>query len=280
MWSYVSHYKQKKMDVLSFLDTAKELGVDGVEILDYFWDDKDHQLPRVKDKLETLELPVSAYAIGNNLTNPDAEERERQIQSIRDGVDMANLLETNRLRVFAGNLAEGVEYDAAFQWIVDGLAEASAYAEPQGVTLCLENHGLLAGSGQQVKQIIEAVGSTALKANPDTGNFMLVNENSVEAVRLLAPLSGSVHFKDFRQARPDETEHVYEGLNGARVVGTAIGEGDVDLPAVVQALQDGGYDGFLTIEYEGVEDPETALPRSVAYAQSVARGELIGNAPT
>jgi len=271
MWSYVSHFQQGKMDVLSFIDTAKGLGVDGVELLDYFWKDKTTELPKVKAKLAALNLPVSAYAIGNDLTSEDPAERANQVQAIKDGVDMAVELNTNRVRVFAGHHDE-VGFEKALGWIIAGLKEGAKYAESKGVVLCLENHGTLAGKGEQVKAILDAVGSPALKANPDTGNFMCVNQNPTEAIKIVAPFTGSVHFKDFRWAKPEEKEHVYEGLEGSRVIGTSIGEGDVDLPKVVQSLRDAGYNGFLTIEYEGVEDPETALPRSVAFAKSVANG--------
>lgn len=271
MWSYVSHFQQGTMDVLQFIDTAKALGVDGVELLDFFWKDKETELPKVKAKLAALNMPVSAYAIGNDLTEDDAAARAKQVQAIKDGVDMAVTLGTNRLRVFAGHHDE-IGFEKALGWIIEGLKEGAAYAETQGVVLCLENHGTLAGKGEQVKAILDAVNSPALKANPDTGNFMTVNQNPVDAMKIVAPFTGSVHFKDFRHAKPGETEHVYEGLEGSRVVGTSIGEGDVDLPNVVKQLRDAGYTGYLTIEYEGVEDPETAMPRSVAYAKSVANG--------
>lgn len=271
MWSYVAHFQDGRMDVLSFLDTAKELGVDGVELLDYFWKDKESELPKVKAKLAELGLPVSAYAISNDFTSEDPDERAKALQAVKDGVDMAVTFNTDKVRVFAGHHDE-VGFDKALGWIIEGLKAGAAYAESKGVVLCLENHGTLAGRGDQVKTIIDAVGSPALRANPDTGNFMCVKQDPVEAVAIVAPLTGSVHFKDFRWAKPEETEHVYEGLHGSRVIGTSIGEGDVDLPAVVNLFRDAGYDGYLTIEYEGVEDAATALPRSVAYAKSVAGG--------
>jgi sugar phosphate isomerase/epimerase len=272
MWSYVSHYKRGDMTVESFLDTARDLGADGVELLDFFWRERETELARVKNRLGEMGMPVSAYAIGNNLTEPDEQTRRRQVESIFLGVDTARLLGTDRVRVFAGNPNEGVDYDTGLNWIVEGLRQGARYAEESNVLLCLENHGLLAGRADQVRHIIDSVGSPALLANPDTGNFMLVNQNPVTAIRELAPITGSVHFKDFRKAAQSETEHVYQGLNGSRVVGAAIGEGDVDLRKVVEILHDSGYDGYLTIEYEGAEDPATAMPRSVEFARGLING--------
>ncbi|HOC32107.1 MAG TPA: sugar phosphate isomerase/epimerase family protein [Armatimonadota bacterium] len=271
MWSYVSHVQQGKTDVLGFLDTAKALGVEGVELLDFFWKDRDTELPKVKQKLKDLGLVVSAFATSNDFTDTDPAARAEAVEHIKGAVDTAVELGTDRLRVFAGHHDE-VGFDKALGWIIEGLKASAEYAATKGVYLCLENHGTLAGRGEQVKAILDAVGSPYLKANPDTGNFMTVKQDPVEAVKVVAPMTGSVHFKDFRWAKPEETEHVYEGLHGSRVIGTVIGEGDVDLVSIVKLLKDAGYDGFLTIEYEGAEDPETAMPRSVAYSKKVAMG--------
>lgn len=273
MWSYVSHYQENKMDVLAFLDTAKSLGAEGVELLDFFWKDKESELPKVKDKLAAMNMPVSAYAIGNDLTDTDPAKRAEQVQAIKDGVDMAVTLGSDRVRVFSGHHDE-VGFEKALGWIIEGLKEGAEYAAGKGVVLCLENHGTLAGKGEQVKKILDEVNSPGLKANPDTGNFMTVNQNPVDALKIVAPVTGSVHFKDFRWAKPEEKEHVYEGLEGTRVIGTAIGEGDVNLPEVVKILREAGYKGYLTIEYEGVEDPETAMPRSVEYTRKLAAGAM------
>ena len=83
-------------------------------------------------------------------------------------------------RVFAGDVAEGITFDQAREWIVEGLALASEYADARGIKLALENHGSLAGRGEQVRGLIEDVRAQsendALGANPDTGNFILVNQ--------------------------------------------------------------------------------------------------------
>lgn len=271
MWSYVSHFQQGKTDVLGFLDTAKALGVDGVELLDFFWKDRDTELPKVKEKLKELGLVVSAFATGNDFTDTDPAARLEAVEHIKGAVDTAVELGTDKLRVFAGHHDE-VGFEKAFGWIIEGLKASAEYAATKGIYLCLENHGTLAGRGEQVKAILDAVDSPYLLANPDTGNFMTVNQNPVDAVRIIASRTGNVHFKDLRHAKPEETEHVYVGLEGTRVIGTSIGEGDVDLVSIVKLLKEAGYNGFLTIEYEGAEDPETALPRSVAYSKKVAKG--------
>lgn len=264
MWSLVSYARSGRIDAPGFVRYAATLGVPGVELLDVFWSDREQQVPLVETALRETGLAVSAYAIGNDLVHPEADERGRQVRSIRDGVDMARRLGTGLLRVFSGGEKPGVSPQQGHQWIVAGLREGAAYAAERGVTLALENHGLFAGRADQVRAIIEEVGSPALRANVDTGNFLLVNQDPADAARDLAALAAYVHLKDFRALRPgEEAAESYSALDGSRYAGTAIGDGAVDLPAVLARLRDAGYDGWLSIEYEGTGDAREGLERSV-----------------
>ena len=173
------------------------------------------------------------------------------------------------VRVFAGDIKAGFTYEQCLLWIIAGLKEAAAYAYDRGVTLALENHGKLAGRSDQVQTILNAVASPALKANPDTGNFLLVHQASHTAVAELATRAAMCHFKDFRLVPDHYAGFAYTGTEGLKFAGTAIGEGEVDLPDCVSSLRQAGFDGWLNIEYEGEEDPRTALPRSVAYAKEL-----------
>ena len=128
----------------------------------------------------------------------------------------------------------------------------------------------MAGRSDQVRKIIETVNSPALRADLDTGNFLLVNQDPTDAARELARLVALVHLKDFRRARSDETEHVYAGLDGTPFTGAVVGEGQVDLPAIVGLLDKAGYHGWLSLEYEGGLDPlAIGVPRSLQAAQKL-----------
>ncbi len=269
MWSFVRYFQQGKMDTLQFVEHASKLEVAGVELLDFFWKNKAEEMPAVKERLAQLRLPVSAYAVGNNFVLESPEERAAQVDVIKRGVDDALFLGTKRVRVFAGDVRDGVTMDKAFYWICGGLEAAARYAERNGVILCLENHGRLAGRGDQIRAIIDEVGSDALRANVDTGNFLLVNQPPHEAVREVAALTSSVHLKDFKKA-PEGYEGVaYAALNGDKYYGTVIGEGDVGLLRVLTILKGAGYKGYLAIEFEGETDPAEGVAKSVQNARDI-----------
>ncbi|MBV9851342.1 MAG: sugar phosphate isomerase/epimerase [Armatimonadetes bacterium] len=266
MWSYVAAAR-RGLDIPGFIREAHRLGVEGVELLDFFWKDREAELPAVEAALGETGLAMGVYSVSNNFAQDDPAQRAAQVQVIRDGVDSAVHFGARTVRVFAGDVRPGLTFQQVFDWIVAGLREAADYAHGKGVTLALENHGTLAGRSNQVADILDAVGSPALRANPDTGNFLLVHQAPHEAVARLAPRAGMVHFKDFRAVPDDYAGFAYTSIDGVKFTGQAIGEGEVDLPDCLLSLKAAGFDGWLNIEYEAEEDPFTGVARSVANTQ-------------
>ena len=271
MWSVVNVVKAGKMDLRGFVEFAARQqvnGAQGVELLDYFWRDRAAELPKVKQQVADAGLALAVYSIGNDFFQPDREAWARQLADLKTGVDVAEQLGTHTLRVFSGNAKPDYTLEQGLGWIVDGLAAGAEYAAAHGVTLALENHGLMAGRSDQVRGMIETVNSPALQANLDTGNFLLVNQNPTDAARELAGLVALVHLKDFRKALPADTEHVYKGLDGAAFTGAVVGEGQVDLKAITDILRQAAYTGWLSLEFEGGQDPLTiGVPESLKAAQ-------------
>ncbi len=270
MWSYYAATR-RGLDIPGFVHEAKRLDVDGVELLDFFWKDRVAELPSVEAALEQTGLPVGVYSVTNNFAHEDPAQRAAQVAKITDGVDNAVHFGARTVRVFAGDVRPGLTLEAVFGWIVTGLREAADYAGSRGVTLALENHGSLAGRSHQVGEILDAVGSPALKANPDTGNFLLVHQASHEAVAALASRAGMVHFKDFKPVADDYLGASYTSIDGVKFAGQAIGEGVVDLPDCLLSLKTAGFDGWLNIEYEAEEDPFTGVARSVENTMRLLR---------
>ncbi len=268
MWSYFYAWKAGRITIQSFIEHAAVSGAEGVELLDFFYQgDVPAGRELAKAGLDATGLPVAIFSVSNNFAKLEPAERSAQVDRIKFGVDEANHYGAKVVRVFAGDVAEGITFDQARGWIIDGLRSAAEYAADQGVKLALENHGTLAGKSAQVRGIIDEVGIASLGANPDTGNFLLVGQDSAEAIADLADVANMVHFKDFRRALPDYEGFAYAALDGTRYVGTSLGEGDVDLAKCIGHLRDAGHAGWLSLEFEGEEDPLTAVPRSLESAR-------------
>ncbi len=271
MYSYAAAHRRGQIDTPGVIHEAKRIGADGVELLEYFYQDVEAESPSVLRALRETGLPCPIFSVSNNFAKLTSEEREVQLRRIKFGVDQAILHGADTVRIFAGDVAEGITFDQAREWIVKGLATASTYAQSRGIKLALENHGTLAGRGDQVLGLINDVrsitGYEGFGANPDTGNFILVNQSSHEAIQQVASMANMVHFKDFKLAWEGYSGYAYTALDGRKYAGMVVGEGEVNLGECIQALKDAGFDGWLSVEYEGEEDPFTAVPRCVENAR-------------
>lgn len=265
VWSYAKAWKSGAMDIPAFIREAARLGADGVELLDVFWRDREREQDTVLDALRDTNLPVCAYSVSNDFALPD---RANQLQIVTEGVDTAVQFGAPIVRVFAGNFMGGMDTNAALVHCVEGLSDAAAYAQQHGVTLALENHGRLAGRSDQIAFLLDAVNSPALCASPDTANFLLVHECPHDAVDVLAPRAAYAHLKDFRLVMDNDPHGAFVSIDDAKYAGVALGEGDVDLADCVQSLKAAGTE-WVSVEYEGHEDPQTAVPRCMANARAL-----------
>jgi sugar phosphate isomerase/epimerase len=116
--------------------------------------------------------------------------------------------------------------------------------------------------------------------NLDPANFVMVTgQDPVEAVELLGKYIVHTHVKDGKLLKKTDPKIIYdcfaeggiEALNIADYfIETPLGEGDVDFPKYIAALQKAGFDGYLTIERETGADPAA----DIVIARDMVRGIL------
>lgn len=249
MWSVHRHCTHEGWTADQFLDFAAKVGARRVELLNYFVKKDPDDIFRMRDRAEALQLTVACWSVGNDFARPDYGAQVREIER---GIEVASLLGAPIVRVFAGDLHAGGDVGAFERTVVRGLREAAASAEGAGVTLALENHGLAAGRSEQVQRIIESVGSPAVGATVDVGNFVLADEDPLVAVERLLPYVRHVHLKDMAPAPDGETG--WRSLAGRRIVSVDAGRGMVPFREIFQRLRQSGYTGSLSLEYEATGD--------------------------
>lgn len=262
-YSYYGAYQDGRLSLAAFIHEAARIGAHGVELLSPLYRDPVADKAEAKQALAETGLPCPIFSVSNNFAKLTSEERQEQLDRIKFGVDEAVDFGAGVVRVFAGDVAEGITFDQARTWIVEGLVAVSAFAQSAGVKLALENHGTLAGRGDQVVGLVQDVragaGNDAFGANPDFGNFVIVDEDPAHAVAQIAPYAYMAHGKDFRPG-----DSGFQSIAGKFWEGTVIGEGTVPVAACLDHLRGVGFEGWVSVEYEGAEDCMTAVPRSVA----------------
>lgn len=244
-YSYRNYLQSHRMTLESFVQRAAEMGLNGVELTDfYFPSTEDAYLMSLKRTVYLHGLDLFAAAVHNNFCQPDAAKRAEQVDLVKRWIDIAFKLGVPCLRVFAGPVPDGHSEEEAREWAIASLKECVAYAAPRGVLLALENHGGVTATASQTLALLKAVDSTWVGLNLDTGNFLTDPYREIEQT---APYAVTVHAK----AHIDYSDRLE----------------DIDYARVVSILSRVGYKGYLSIEYISPEDPLTAVPRLAAHLQ-------------
>lgn len=261
-WSCHRYMQDGTWTNADFIAYAASIGAQGVELLSMFWN-AESDVPAVREALARTGLKLACFAACNNFVRSSAEERAAALADIKGAVDAAALLGAKVVRVFAGDAAEGIDCEQGKAWVVEGLVEAAAYARSREIILCLENHGVFAGKSEQVKELIQQVDSPALRSTFDMGNFLLVDQQPGPAFQELAPFVSHVHAKDFKLATEGDAG-AHRALSGrAFYVGVAPTEGDAGVADIVSRLDAIGYMGWMSVEYEGLEEQKAGTAKAV-----------------
>ena len=248
------------------IDLAKEMGFDGIEFADIHppeGKDKLAYAASLRERAAEAGIAVVAYCIGADLLRDPAGEIER----LKGEVDVAAALGVPVMRHDAsGGYAADVRsqrgFSNALPTLIDGYRAVTRYAAEKGIRTCIENHGFFCQDSARVLAIVNGVADENFGALVDIGNFLCADEAPGVAVGNLAPYAFHVHCKDFHVKKgtefvPDDGFFMTRGGNYLR--GAIIGHGAVPVAQCLRILKNAGYDGFLTVEFEGMENAKTGV---------------------
>lgn len=142
-------------------------------------------------------------------------------------LDLAGRLDATLLRI-APSAEESKGSDAEIAGLFQALLPAIHAA---GVTLAIENHFHL--PSPRLQRIVELVGDPSVGVCLDVANSIACQEWPFETIEMLAPMAVNLHLKDFRIALDAH------GV-GCAVVGTPLGQGEMDIARVFRTLTDAG----------------------------------------
>lgn len=264
------------MTQLSAVKKAAELGFEGIEFTDLVPSvapKKAEQLDyaeKLREEAERYGIKIVAYCVGSDLYHENAAENDAAVKKACDAVDIAAELGASIMRhdVTWGVRKGGklVSFDRQLPTIADNARRITEYAEKKGVRTCTENHGFVAQDSDRVERLYNAVGHDNYGLLVDIGNFACVDEDSVTAVSRVAPYAVHVHAKDFYITKFGEKSLHGNGIvtrGGNMLCGSVIGEGDIPVAQCMDILKRAGYDGFVSIEYEGKEDCMAGIVRGL-----------------
>ncbi|MGB7343259.1 MAG: sugar phosphate isomerase/epimerase family protein [Pirellulaceae bacterium] len=260
-YSYWRYRDDSKLTILECIDLAAEAGFDGVEVLHVQMEDTSNaMLQQIKQRAFKYGLDLCGFSTHQSFVNPDADKRQENVEHTIKCIELAYAMGIPTIRVNTGRWGtsgnfdelmankgiepnlEGYTDDQGFDWVYDGLEKCLATAEKCGVVLGLENHWGLGRTAAGVLRCIDHINSPWLQATLDTGNFL---ENQYEQYTELAPKAVFVQAKTY-----------YGGGTWYTL--------DIDYDRVAKTLRDVDYRGYVSLEFEGQEKHETAIPKSLA----------------
>lgn len=225
-------------------------------------------------RAQSAGVTLSNLAIGSNFFTTDRAELAAEVARVKSYVDLAERLGIRLMRhdVVAHRSEPGDDtplFEQALPMIVEASKDIANYAAAKGITTSLENHGFFVQAADRIRRIVHAVDEPNFKTTLDVGNFVCVDEDPTASVPQNLPYAMIVHFKDFyiRPAHREQGAGWMRSRGGKFLRGAIVGDGDLDLPAIAKSIKESGYEGFASIEFEGVEDPLVGCSRGLANAK-------------
>lgn len=273
METAVSSYSFRKMilnqgiSIFEVIEKAKEIGFDAIEFTNLELSTEDENIfelaEKVKAKADEVGIKISCYSVSADLLFGSDGDLEKEIEAVKRKVDIANTLGVKLMRhdVAFSSPKSPLGFNNVLPRLAEGCKKITEYAKGFGIKTMVENHGFFCQDSERMEALVNAVGDENFGLQVDMGNFLCVDEDPVLAVSRCAPYAYNAHVKDFiyKSGEGDAVDGFIHTRGGAYIRGTVAGHGIVPLKQCTRALKKAGYDGFLTLEFEGWEETERAI---------------------
>lgn len=261
------HFQNKVVKIEDCIAQAAQMGFDAVEILEVQMQAENPKyasdtafLNRLKRQALTSGLTLSGLSTHQHFLFPEEEKRKENIAITIASIELAYALGIPTVRINTGRWGTSRDFDDlmahrgiepprsgytdedGFPWVVDCIEKCLKVAERRGVVLGLENHWGLARTPKGLLRLVDAIRSPWLGVTLDTGNFL---EDPYDKIEAIAARATYMHAKTYF---------------GGGVWYTL----DLDYDRIAAIMRKVNYRGFVSLEFEGKEDPKTAVPKSLA----------------
>ncbi|MDF7818503.1 sugar phosphate isomerase/epimerase [Runella sp. MFBS21] len=262
------HFKTPKVPIENVIDEAARLGIEGVDILHRQMDNEDNAyLQKLKRHAFVNGVDLICLSIHQSFVSPDAAERQKNIDHTLHCIELAYKLGIPSIRLNSGRwntiksfdelmakrgvepILPGYTEDDGFKWCIDSIEKCLSKAAECGVMLALENHWGLTSTPEGLLRIRKAIDSPWLGVLLDTGNFL---EDPYTKLEKVAPVANFVQAKTY-----------YGGGEWYTL--------DLDYKRIINILRQANYKGYIALEFEGKEAPESGVRKSIAMLQEAMK---------
>ena len=187
----------------------------------------------------------------------DPADRRKRIDHTIGALELAARVGSRTISIEPGGPLDGGEEARAWDLFAEAIDECAEHAERLGVSIGIEPEpGLIVERSDQYERFMERVRSPMVGLNLDVGHVYCVGEDPADVARRLGPHIRHIQIEDIAPSR--EHRHLVPG------------DGAIDFASFRRALDEVGYDGFVTVElYPYLDDPTEAARRSLTHLRSL-----------
>ena len=259
-YSYWGFRREDYRPIEKCIDLAAEAGFDGVEVLQVQMTDfSNAAMQKIKRHAFLNGLALMGLSTHQDFVDPDARKRRHNVEQTIFYIQQAHEMGIPTIRINTGRWGTSKNFDElmanrgiepilpghteeeGYKWVIDSMEKLVPYAEKAGVILGLENHWGLGLTPEGVLRIVDAIDSPWLQVTLDTGNFL---EDPYERLKILAPKTVLLQAKTY--------------FGGGRWYTL-----DLDYKRIAKLLKDADFNGWVSLEFEGKESPDTGVPKSL-----------------
>jgi L-ribulose-5-phosphate 3-epimerase len=263
------HFRTEKVPIETVIEKSADIGVAGVDILHRQMNipERDPLTPAHRSYLQNLKrhafrngVDLVCLSIHQDFVDPKPDYLKQQVEHTKKCIEIAYELGAPCIRLNSGRwntiasfddlmkargdepILPGHTEDEGFKWCVDCIEQCLPKAAECGVVLALENHWGLTRTPEGLLRVLNSISSPWLGGLMDTGNFL---EDPYAKLKKIAAKTVYVQAK------------TYQGGGEWYTL-------DLDYQRIAKILMDANYTGYVSLEFEGKENPDIAVPKSIA----------------
>ncbi|NLB91480.1 MAG: sugar phosphate isomerase/epimerase [Clostridiales bacterium] len=279
-YSFSTYLAQTNATYFDLCTLSKEIGFDAIEFIDldlrYGTGQKD-LLTLAKDlkaHCGQIDLAICAYTVGADFLSGSGGNPQKEVERLKKCIDIAKAMGSPLLRhdIAWGYTTTTKSYRDIIAFALPYIRQVADYGQENGLRTCTENHGYILQDAQRVEELILAVNHDNFGWLIDIGNFACADQPSEVAVGIAAPYAFHVHAKDFL-FKPGTAQapgpSFFPTRGGNHLRGTVAGHGMIPLRQCVQIIKASGYEGYLSLEFEGMEETLPAIKEGFHYLKKL-----------
>ena len=253
---------QKSMTLFDWIAKAGQLGVDGLEMHNLFFDGENESfIDKVRKKCAEFHLTMPMMCFSPDFTQPDPLKRMEELEKQKQAIDLTVDLGGKFCRTLTGQNRPGLDRKKALKWCVEAIREAAAYAADRGIILNIENHYKdgywkypeFALRSDVFLEVIDQIDSPFFGVNFDPSNTIVAGEDPLELLQKIKTRVVSMHASDrylkdgtIADLRKMELDPIHGYAK--TIQHGVIGKGLNDYDAIFRTLREAGFDGWISIE--------------------------------